>query len=427
MELTNHIIIRNAKIIDIKSEHNNKKKDILIINGVIEDIKDTINYKSPFFEVKIDNLHVSPGWIDLHTRLCEPGFEHRETIKSGLKSASHGGFTAVLVMPNTNPPIYTKTDIVYLLKEGLHNIVDILPTGCITANCEQKKISEMFDMHKHGALAFTDDKKNIQNSKLMTIALEYVKNFEGLIMATNMEQSLNQDGQINEGIISTELGLEPSPELAEDLMIMRNLKILEYTDSKLHLSTISTQQSVEQIKAAKKKKLKVSSDVAAHHLILDDQSLNNFDTNLKVMPPLRDKKTRINLIKGIIDGTIDAISSDHTPIEIERKKCEFEKAEFGIIGLETVFPIINTILKDKLELEKIIALISSNPRKILNVKQPVIEEGEKANITLFDPDKKWHYQEDNIQSISKNTPFINYEFVGKSIGIINNGKIYINH
>ena len=330
-------------------------------------------------------------------------------------------------MPDTNPPIDKKTDIVYLLKEGLHNIVDILPTGCITANCEQKKISEMFDMHKHGALAFTDDKKNIQNSKLMTIALEYVKNFGGLIMTTNLEKFLNQNSQINEGIISTELGMEPSPELAEDLMVMRNLKVLEYTNSKLHLSTISTTQSVKQIKEAKKKKLKVSADVAAHHLILTDQLLSNFDTNLKVMPPLRNEKTRINLIKGIIDGTIDAISSDHTPIEIERKKCEFKKAEFGIIALETVFPIINTILKDRLELEKIIALISTNPRKILSVKQPVIEEGEKANITLFDPDKKWCYREDAIQSKSKNTPFINYEFVGKSLGIINNGKIYINH
>ncbi|MBJ04390.1 MAG: dihydroorotase [Flavobacteriales bacterium] len=425
MELKNNIIIRNAKIIDVNSKHHNSKKDVLIINGIIKEIKKNIEFELPYFEIKKNNLHISPGWIDLHTRLGEPGLEHRETIITGLKSAADGGFTSVVVMPNTNPPVDKKSEVIFLLKEGADNIVEVLPTGCVTEKCQQKKISEMYDMHLHGAIAFTDDKKNIQNAKLMSIALEYVKNFKGLIMTTNLDNNFNKNGQINEGVVSTELGLEPSPELSEDLMVMRNLKLLEYTNSKLHLSTISTKNSLRQIKAAKTKKLKVSSDVAAHQLILNDESLRNFDTNLKVMPPLRDELTRKALIKGIKDGIIDAISSDHSPIEIESKKCEFNKAEFGIIGLETVFPITNTILKDDLKLEEIIQLISSNPRQILGIKQPIIIENQKANITLFDPDLKWYYQEDDIQSLSKNSPFINHQFTGKSLGIINKGDVYI--
>lgn len=223
------------------------------------------------------------------------------------------------------------------------------------------------------------------------------------------------------------MGLSPSPELAEELMVMRDLSLLRYTKSKLHLSTISSKTALKEIKKAKSEKLDISTDVAAHHLILNDTVFNNFNSNFKVMPPLRNETTRLSLIKAILNGTIDAVSSDHTPIEIESKKCEFEEAKFGIIGLETVFPIINTVLKDKLELEKIIDLISINPRKITNQKIPKIAVNEEANITMFDPYKEWTYKENEIVSISKNTPFINYDFIGKPIGIINKGGILMNH
>ena len=206
---------------------------------------------------------------------------------------------------------------------------------------------------------------------------------------------------------------------------MRDLKLLDYTQSRLHISTISTKTSLDQIKKAKKDKLKVSTDIAAHQLILNEEAIQTFDTNLKVMPPLRSEKTRKALIEGVINGTIDAISSDHSPIEIESKKCEFQTAKFGIIGLETVFPIINTILKDHLQVDQIIDLISKNPRNILKLEQPIIAEKQKANITLFDPSKEWVYTKEEIQSISKNTPFVNYKFTGKSLGVINNGKIQI--
>ena len=221
------------------------------------------------------------------------------------------------------------------------------------------------------------------------------------------------------------MGLAPSPELAEELIVMRDLALLKYTNSKLHISTISTKNSVRKIKQAKKENLNISTDVAAHQILLTEKLLSGFNTNLKVMPPIRDEKNRKSLIEGILNGTIDAVSSDHTPIEIESKKCEFEKAKFGILGLETVFPILNTVLKDQFELSKIIDLISRNPRKIIGAEIPKIEENEIANITLFNPTKKWKYEEKEVCSISKNTPFTGYDFIGKPLGIINNNKIII--
>lgn len=427
MENIKHIILRNVKIIDPKSQYHNKKQDLLIEDGVIKKIANKVEISSPFFETKIKNLHASPGWLDLHARFGEPGYEYRETINTGLQAAGQGGFTAVVLMPSTNPPIQKKSDINFLLNKSQNHIVDIFPTGCITKDCQQQEISEMYDMYKHGAVAFTDDKKTIQNAMLMNIALEYSKNFNGLIMSSCLDPNLNKFGQINEGTISTQMGLAPSPELAEYMMVMRDLALLDYTKAKLHISTISSKKSLTQIKRAKKEKLNVSTDVAAHQLILSEKNFEHFDSNLKLMPPLRDEQTRKSLIKGIIDGTIDAISSDHTPIEIEGKKCEFERAEFGMIGLETVFPIINTVLKDKLEISKIIDLISTNPRKILNRPCPKIDINEKANITLFDPIKEWQYKEDMIVSKSKNTAFINQKFTGKVLGIINKSKMLINN
>ena len=427
MENLKHIVIRNATIIDKESPYHKKKKDILIEDGFIKKIDTKISIKSPFFETKIKNLHISPGWLDLHVRLGEPGYEQRETIQSGLKEAAQGGFTGVLAMPSTNPPIQTKADINFLTKKAQNNIVDLFPSGCITKNCQQEEITEMFDMHINGALAFTDDKKTIQNSMLMNIALEYVKNFDGLIMTTSVDTDLAKNGQMNESEISTIMGLNPLPELSENIMIDRDLTILKYTQSKLHLSTISSYDSVQKIKQAKKNKLNISADVAAYSLILNDEWLQNYDSNLKVFPPLRSEKTRKELINGIMDGTIDAVTSDHTPIEVEAKKCEFEKAKFGIIGLRTVFPILNTVLHDKLELSKIIDLISNNPRKILKKNTPKIKEGELANMTLFDPTKEWVYSKEQTASLSNNTPLINYKFKGDVLGIINQKKIHLNH
>ena len=427
MENIKNVILRKAKIIDSQSKFSGQTKDLLIVDGIIKKIDNNIKLTKPFLEVEFKNLHISPGWLDLHARLGEPGYEQRETINSGLNSAAKGGFTALVTMPSTNPPIETKSNIHFLIKKAMNHAVNILPSGCITKGLRQNEITEMFDMYNNGAVAFTDDKITIQNSMLMNIALEYVKNFDGLIMHTCLDENLNKNGQINEGVFSTKMGLEPSPELAEELIVMRDLALLKYTNSKLHISTISSEKSVQHILKAKKANLRITTDIAAHQIILDESAIEKFNSNFKVMPPIRCEKNRLALIEGLINGSIDAVSSDHSPIEIENKECEFQKAKFGIIGLETVFPIINTVLKDKIDIEKIIDLISTNPRKITNQKIPIIQENERANITLFDPLKKWVYSKDHIQSISKNTPFIDYSFTGKVLGIINNGKTMINN
>lgn len=420
------IIIRNAKIIDKSSDFHNSINDIMIKDGIIKQISSNISSDQPFYEVDIENLHVSPGWIDLHVRFGEPGFEKRETITSGLSEAAKSGFTGVVVMPSTYPSIDTKSVIEFFNKKSFNNIVDLYPTGCISKNHQQSEISEMYDMFQSGAVAFTDDKKTIENTMLLNIALEYVKNFNGLIMTNCIDTHMSYNGQIDESITSVKMGLNTIPEVSEDIIVDRDISLLKYTNSRLHLSTISSYNALKKIKKAKSENLNLTTDVAAYNLILNTDSTKDFDTNMKLLPPLRSEKTRLFLIQSIIDGTIDAVSSDHTPLEIEDKNCEFNLAKFGMIGLKTLFPILNKVLGKKMELYKIIKLISQNPRKILNMPENSIKIGEKANLTFFDPNKKWKYEEKDICSLSKNTPFIGSNFEGVSLGVFNNSKLFLN-
>ncbi len=420
------IIIRNAKIIDKSSNFHNSINDIKIEDGIIKQISSNISSNQPFYEVDIDNLHVSPGWIDMHVRFGEPGFEKRETINSGLNEAAKSGFTGVVVMPSTYPSTDTKSAIEFFNKKSLNNIVDLFPTGCITKERKQTEISEMYDMFQSGAVAFTDDKKTIQNTMLLNIALEYVKNFNGLIMTNCIDTHMSYNGQIDESITSVKMGLNTIPEVSEDIIVDRDISLLKYTNSRLHLSTISSYNALKKIKKAKSENLNLTTDVAAYNLILNTDSTKDFDTNMKLLPPIRSEKTRLFLIQSILDGTIDAVSSDHTPLELEDKNCEFNLAKFGMIGLKTLFPILNKVLGKKMELYKIIKLISQNPRKILNMPENIIKIGKKANLTFFDPKKKWKYEEKDICSLSKNTPFIGSNFEGVSLGVYNNSKLFLN-
>jgi len=423
---TINYIIKSATIIDPKSIFHGQKKDIFIKGNKIIDIQKKISIKEPFIEIKSKNLHISPGFIDLHTRIGEPGLEFKEDFHSALNAASNGGFTGIVHMPNTIPPIQNSSDISFILKKSEENIVDIFPTGCLTKNMEGTEITEMYDMIKSGAVAFTDDKKSIENTMLMNIAMEYAQQFNTTIMCTCYDKNLCNEGQLNEGKFSTLLGLKGIPEIAEEIRIARDIDLTEYSKGKIHISTASTKKSLNLIKQAKKKGVNISCDIAAHQLILTDEMASEFDTNLKLFPPARDKKTIKEIIKQIQNGTIDVICSDHTPVEIEKKNCSFSNADFGIIALETTFPICNSILKDIISIEKIIELLSVNPRKILNIPYPSIELDKIANITIFDPDEKWTYKEHNIKSKSKNTPFIGRKFIGRIIGILNNGKISLN-
>ena len=420
-----NILIKSAKIIDSKSPHNGKTMDVLIENGIIKTIKSKITTEKNVKKIEAENLHISCGWIDMQVNFCDPGFEHKEDLESGIKAATSGGFTGVAIVSSTNPPIHSKSEVQYIKNNTIDAIVDVYPIGTLSHKHEGQDISEMYDMHLAGAVAFSDDKKSIGNAGLLMRALLYAQNFGGLIITHCDEKSISQNGKMNEGVISTKLGLKGIPALAEELMVNRNIFLAEYTNAPIHISNISTQKSVELIKQAKIKGLKVTASVNAYNIALDDTALMGFDSNYKLNPPLRTKTDIEALRKGIADGTIDVITTDHRPQEIETKDVEFDHASNGMIGLESAFGLINSNL-GKIKLESVIDALTANPRSILKIQSTKIEEGEQANITLFNPDAEWVFEKKYIRSKSYNTPFIGTKFKGKVIGIINKKQSHFN-
>ena len=416
-----NILIKSAKIIDANSTHHNKIMDVFIKNGKIEKIAKSIANVTET-EYRAENLHVSPGWFDLHANFGEPGYEQQETLSTGSNAALRGGFTGVMVMPNNKPNIDSRSMIEFIQNAKKGNIIDIIPAGNITKNGEGNEIVEMHDMHKAGCKAFTDDKKSIRRNEVIKIAMLYSKDSNTVIMNFPNDQSIANNGVVHEGNISTTLGLKGIPALAEEMMVDRDISLCEYTDGRLHLSYISTRNSAKKIRNAKNKGLRVTSDVALHNLFLTDEAVNNFDTRYKVMPPLRTQQDNKALIKALKDGTIDVISTDHTPITNEYKKIDFDNAANGIIGLETAFGLLGKHILPHLDLSTLIEKISINPRKILKMKEVSINEGEKANITLFDPKLEWDFKSEDIKSKSSNTPFIGKKLKGKALAIFNNGK-----
>jgi dihydroorotase len=417
------ILIKNAKVIDPNSPHNGKTFDILIENGNIVQINKDIKADKSVKIIEHNNLHLSPGWFDMQANFCDPGYEYKEDLQSGMRAAAQGGFTGVCVMPATNPPLHTKSQIEYVINSCKNNLVDVFPAGCLTQNSDGKEMTEMHDMKQAGAVAFTDFKSSIEDSGLLVRLLQYAQNTNTLIITHCEEESLTAGGQMNEGVTSTHLGLKGMPALAEELVVQRNINLLSYAGGKMHIPTVSSKYSLDCIKQAKNKNLKVSAGVAAHQLLLNDEELEGFDTNLKVTPPLRDKSETEALKRAVVNNVIDVIVSDHCPQDIENKDLEFDHAAFGIIALETTYAAANTALYEKIEYENLIEKLSINPRKILGLPIATIKVGEKANLTFFDPDLKWEFTEKQIASKSKNTPFVGYHFTGKALGVINNNKV----
>ena len=416
------VLIKAAKVVDPNSKHHNEVVDILIEKGIIMDIGKNLKTPKDADIIEENGLHVSPGLFDLHANFRDPGFEWKEDIETGMLAAAKGGFTGVLIMPSTLPVTDTKSQIEYIQKMSTDNVVNVHPAGSITKDLKGQELTEMFDMSRSGALAFTDDKNSIQHAGVMKLALLYTKNFDGIIMNQANDKSISRDGQMNEGITSTVLGLKGIPALAEELMIARDIKIAEYTEGKLHFSCISTAKSVELIRSAKKKELNITADVAIHNIVLDETACTGFDTNYKVNPALRTQKDITALIKGLKDGTIDAICTDHSPEDIEHKKVEFDNAKFGMIGLQTAFSLACQLEKE-FGLEEIIKKMAINPRKILGLEAPEINIKKTANLVLFNPNSEWTLEEKDIVSKSKNTPFIGKKLKGKIIAVINNGKL----
>lgn len=407
------VLIKSAKIIDPTSVYHEKVRDILIVNGKIEEIGTSLEPENLDREIDLQDLHVSKGWFDSSVNFGEPGFEERETIINGLDTAAKSGFTGIALNPGTNPVIDDNGAVTSVLSKAKDHPVKIYPIGALTRESKGKDLAELFDMKKAGAVAFGDYKKAVMHPNLLKLALQYTQNFDGLVLSYPQDDDIAGKGVVNEHKNSTQLGLKGIPALAEELQIIRDLAILEYTGGKLHIPTISTAKSVEFIKEAKKKGLNVTCSVAVHNMIFTDDLLLEFDTNVKVLPPLRTVQDVEAVLVGVKEGTIDLVTSDHNPIDIENKKVEFEHALFGTTGLESVFGTLNSIG----ELNEVVELLTKG-RSRFGIEEPEIKVGKEANLTLFTPKGSYVFTKENILSTSKNSMFLDSELHGKVYGIV---------
>jgi dihydroorotase len=414
-----NLLIKSATISDPGSPFYQQAADVLIEKGHITRIAKDITADAESFDAK--GKHLAPGFFDLNCNIGELGLETKEDLQTGTQAAAAGGFTGVALMPNTQPPVHSKAEIEYLLNRAKNNLVDVYPLGTISYKREGKDLAEMYDMYRSGAKAFTDGDRPVQDAGLMERALLYSKGFNALILSYPEDTAIAGKAKVHEGEVSTLLGMKGIPSLAEELMIARDLYLAEYTESKIHFSTISTERSVDLIREAKKKGLQVTCDVAVHHLLLTDEALLGFDSQYKVKPPLRTKNDVKALIKGLKDGTIDAIVSQHTPHEVEFKNVEFEVAEYGMISLQTAFSIA---VQAGLPIDMIVQKMAINPRKILGLDVPVIAEGEKANLVVFDSNSEWTFDKLNNKSKSYNSPFIGQKLKGSILLTYNNNKLF---
>jgi len=415
-----NILLKSVTILDTMSPHHTKKRDVLITNGVFEKIAPKIENPNNRKEIKLDNLHISQGWFDSSVSFGEPGFEERENIQNGLKTAALSGFTAVAINSNTSPVIDSKADIQYITSKAGNNAVTLYPIGALTSNGNGVDLAELFDMKNAGAVAFYDYQKQIKNPNLLKIALQYVQDFKGLIIAFSQENDIATNGVMNEEGNSTKLGLKGIAALAEELDINRNIFILEYTGGKLHIPTISTKKSVRLIREAKNKGLDITCSVSINNVILTDEALFDFNSNAKVLPQLRTKEDIKALIEGLKDGTIDGVTSDHNPIDIEHKKIEFDHAMFGSIGLESCFGALHSIFSAEEAVNFLTRL-----KNRFSVPITPIKEGGIANITLFNPVKEWTFKISDILSTSKNAILLNHTLKGKVYGIYANQKLIL--
>ena len=415
-----NFLLKAATVIDPESPFHHQTVDILIEKGTITAIQKTIKTKKEVTEVVLNNLYVSQGWFDSSVSFGEPGYEERETIAHGLHVAAKSGFTDIALNPNTYPVTDTSTAIGFLKGKARNNAVSLYPIGALTIKSEGVDMAELYDMQQAGAIAFGDYKKAVQNPNLLKLALLYAQNFNGLVLSFPQENHIAGKGIVNEEEQSTLLGLKGIPALAEELQIARDLFLLEYTGGKLHIPTISTAKSVQLIKEAKAKGLQISCSTTVHHLTLTDAELISFDANYKVLPPLRTKEDTNALLKGIKDGTIDMVTSDHQPMDVEHKKVEFDNAKYGTIGLESAFGALNHVLG----IEKTIEMLTRGT-SVFNIKSYKIEKGNTARLSLFTPEGTKKFEEEVILSTSKNSAFIGKMLKGQAYGIIANGKMIL--
>ena len=413
------IFIRQAHIVDPNSSHHGTRQNVFIQNGKIVQIG---QFEVSPADQTIDhpNLHLSPGWVDCFAHFCDPGLEYKETIETGIKAAAAGGFTEVMVLPNTLPVVSGKSQVEYIIQKSKNTAVTIHPLGAVTKQTEGKELAEMYDMKSAGAVAFTDGLLPVQSAGLLLKALQYVKAFNGVIIQIPDDQSVGRYGLMNEGVVSTRLGLPGKPMLAEEVQVNRDIELTRYADSALHFTGITSPESLAAVKRARNNGIHISCSVSPAHLFFTDEALTSYDTNLKLFPPLRTAAVQHQLRRAVLDGGVDCIASHHLPHEFDSKVCEFEYAKPGMISLETCYGVVGAALGEELMPERWVELVSINPRRIFGLNLPAIQEGQTANVTLFDPSATYVLTDDCIRSRSRNTPFTGKEMKGKVIGIIHN-------
>lgn len=410
-------LIKNAKVIDPSSPLNGETTDILIEDGKIVKTGKNIKASADHKVWEAPGLHISPGWFDPTVHFCDPGEEYKEDLISGMRAAATGGFTGVGLLPVTNPPLSGKSQIEYIINKCKGNQVEVIPYGSLSAGLDHENLAEMKDMHTAGARAFTDYLQAV-NAGLLLRAMQYTADMNVPVFSFPTDTSLTRAGLMHEGRINIQLGLKGIPAVAEEMAVSRDLFLVKYNNTRLHFLNISTAGAVDMIRNARKQGQKITAQVTVNHLFFSDEDLTVFDTNLKITPPIRSKDHIDALIKGLADGTIDCITSDHFPQDIESKKVEFDQALDGAAALEATFGALNTVLHGKIKIEQLVTILSSNPRKLLGLPVPVIKENERANITLFNPDTEYVFDKSQVQSKAVNNPYLGKKLRGKVIGVI---------
>lgn len=410
------IIIRQATIADPRSSLKGQKADLFINDGII-----SLHIGQPAEGatiIDVPGLHVSPGWTDIFAQFDDPGYEFKETLDSGANAAAAGGYTRVMVIPNTKPALDAKAQVEYVVQKSKHLPVKILPVGALSKNCEGKDLAEMYDTSSSGAVAFSDGTNPVQSSQVMLKALQYVKAINGVVIQVPDDQNLTKTALVNEGIISTQMGLPGKPAIAEQLMVARDIELVRYTGSRIHFTGLSTAASFELVRHAKADGLQVTCSVTPYHLTFCDEDLHDYDTNLKVNPPLRNRSDMEATRQAVLDGTVDCIASHHQPHEYDSKVCEFEYAKYGMEGLESCFGAVAAALP-QLSVNKLVELFAINPASVFNLPSSTIEDGAAAQLSLFVPAVEYTFDAGMIKSISNNNAFVGRKLKGKIVGIIN--------